>query len=522
MLFAKILDDIVEGKLPESAVVDLKPTDTEIIQGLDKLKKIMAHPKNYARVLFLLGYLARKKKDYSLAINYFDEAIALDHSNAMVWRAIMHIEGQGCPQNFPEGMRLYEQAVSLGNDIAMNNLGILYRANLGRSQYDEANCLYDKAIALGNNTAMCNRARLHKNGGSLNYAEASLLYFQSFCLNKKELILDELEEIATLAQTPITQFYLLLAYLVNEQEDDAQVFYRDHAEDLAPPLLENTLALIDKLPEQQRLVEQQLELLQSTNIPSPCRSLWNYVHFRLEAKTEGYQTAYLLTCGFPDLVPKLTASECFELGNIALNDGADDLASENRSRCLTQASHFFYAAYQRNKDDKLMYALLLRILEEQEALESGQKIFYAFAASSCEEEEARLKRFTKRIPIKPLYAQEIETITHYLETQLDALNPSEHQILVWLCRRLSYNIPLTDSLSQPHIKKQISNSVLPTNNPILKHNLSNGAGDALLNEPTSVSPFFEKLSGISKSPKEKKTDCKYAYENPDRPASAPF
>ncbi len=639
MSIAAIIDDIREGQSPKLFVFHSKLTDIELDEALNKLNSIPVDHKNYACALFLLGYCLCKKgqltqailyldqaialnnifamvfrailheqglggpNNYDAAIRLYDQAIALENSDAMVYRAILHEkgldgpenydeaislydqaialknstamfnrallheQGLGGPQNYAAAISLYDQTIALGNSTAMNNRAVLHESGLGGPEnydaairlydqaialgnsgamfnravlhesglggpenYDEAISLYDQAIALENSAAMFNRALLHEQGlggpqnyaaaislydqaialensdaivnravlhekglgGPPNYDRASHLYFQAFCLSKSEHSFGYLQNMAD-RNIPIALYYLMLAYLELGQEQEAEQFYLAQTQSLAPLLLEKTLALIDTLPEQQRLVEQYLAWLQLNEIPSAYLPLWNHVQFRLEAKTAGYQTAYLLTNKYPDLPPQLSAAECYELGNVALNDGADDPNPENKIQCLTQACHFFYEAYQ--KGDKQIYGLLQKLLGDKEALERGQKPRYALEKTSSIAEEARLSRFTAGGINKPLYSQEIQRIADYLETHQEKLNSSEHHLLTWVCRRLSYNIPLSESLSQPHIKQQISDSPVLANNVILKSSLTDEVCEKLLQaSPNRGQGIYEALA----------------------------
>ncbi len=244
------------------------------------------------------------------------------------------------------------------------------------------------------------------------------------------------------------------------------------------------------MPEQKTLVEQHLELLQLNDIPPAFLPLWNYVRFRLEVKTEGYQTAYFLILKYPDLLQQLTALECFELGNLILNDGDDnELTLENKIRCLTQACVFFYKAYQKNQDDKQIYALLLRLLSEKDAWEVGQKPAYAYQGETSEGELLLIRRLSEKVICQTSYSDELELIMQYRETHLEALSPCEYQLLTCLGRRLSYNIPLTDSLRQSHIKQEVTNLLI--NNPLLNSLLANETGKNVVqvSPPTTQSPF---------------------------------
>ncbi len=562
MLFSETIDRIIRGEVSELIILDLNPSETEINLAMSELKVVSASHENYAQALFLLGHLSCKREQYPLARDYFQEAMELGNSMAMVGRAEMHRIGQGGPANYSEAIILYEKAIRLGNSWAMVGRAEMHRSNQGvPSNFADAIRLYEEAIRLGNSMAMVGRAEMHRSnqgvpsnfadairlyeeairldnswamigraqmhqhayGGRINYpeairlykkaiglgnaqgvincavlcedlgglancAEASHLYFQGFCLFFDHCtypagkdFFQRLKRLAIKNGITMAKYYLTFAYLKNNEKQEAQALYLDNVQTLPPFFLKKTLTLIDKLPKQKTLVDQHLELVQLNDIPPTLLPLWHYVQFRLKAKTAGYPTAYLLTSLYPDLLPQLNAMECYELAHVALNDGADDSIPENKILCLTQACHFFYLDYQKDKDNKTKYVLLQKLLCNKEALENGDKSQYVFEeTSSSAQEEARLQRFVERVINKPRYSQEIQRIADYLEVHHEDLTSSDYHLLTWLSRRLSYNISFTDSLSQPHIKQQISESSMLNNNPILKSKITNDACKKLL------------------------------------------
>lgn len=85
--------------------------------------------------------------------------------NALSLRAYMHEVGQGGEVNYPEAIRLYQEAIQLGNATAMNNLAYMYHKGLGVAvNYDEAIRLYKLAIQMGNASAIYNLASMYHDG----------------------------------------------------------------------------------------------------------------------------------------------------------------------------------------------------------------------------------------------------------------------------------------------------------------------------------------------------------------------
>lgn len=123
--------------------------------------------------------------NYPETIKLYEEAINLDNAHAMNNRAHMHQNGLGGEQNYPEAINLYKKAIELDHASAMNHLAYLFRHGKGCEQNDFAAIeLYQRAIALGNTYAMYNRAHMHQKGlgGAVNYSEAITLYNEAIKL----------------------------------------------------------------------------------------------------------------------------------------------------------------------------------------------------------------------------------------------------------------------------------------------------------------------------------------------------
>jgi TPR repeat protein len=69
----------------------------------------------------------------------------------------MYMHGEGVPRDYNESRRYYEQAAALGNDAAINGLGVLYSNGYGVARDNrKALQLFEKAAALGNPEAKQN------------------------------------------------------------------------------------------------------------------------------------------------------------------------------------------------------------------------------------------------------------------------------------------------------------------------------------------------------------------------------
>lgn len=112
-------------------------------------------------------------KDNEKALKAIEEILSqAEHpqrGSALSLRAFMHHHGQGTKVNYSEAIRLYQEAVQLGNSTAMNNLAYMYQRGQGvEVDYDKAIKLYQAAIELNNTAAMDNLAYMYINGQGVN------------------------------------------------------------------------------------------------------------------------------------------------------------------------------------------------------------------------------------------------------------------------------------------------------------------------------------------------------------------
>lgn len=139
--------------------------------------------------------------NYSEAIRLYEQAIALGDATAMGNRAFMHQHGQGGIDRQPAVLgKYYEGVVAEGSTTAVDNLANIpqrwqtyilqegHRTIVGEPDYPAAIHLYQQAMALGNTTAMNSRALMHKSGhgevdGMPNYPAAINLFEQAIALD---------------------------------------------------------------------------------------------------------------------------------------------------------------------------------------------------------------------------------------------------------------------------------------------------------------------------------------------------
>ncbi|OGT61513.1 MAG: hypothetical protein A3E85_05370 [Gammaproteobacteria bacterium RIFCSPHIGHO2_12_FULL_45_12] len=108
-----------------------------------------------------------RRDDYNAAIRLFQQAIELGNTSAMWCRAVMYEQGLGVGgfSDYKEAIQLYKKAIEGGNADAMNNRASMHYQGLGGPKdYLMAISLYKDAIARGNVPAMYNRAYMHEQG----------------------------------------------------------------------------------------------------------------------------------------------------------------------------------------------------------------------------------------------------------------------------------------------------------------------------------------------------------------------
>ena len=125
------------------------------------------------------GMDARKRQNYTQALEFFLKAAAQGHIEAQSWLGWMYASGQGTSKNYDEAFKWTSKAAAQGHAGAANNLGYFYRNGLGVAKSDTfALQWYRKAAEKGNSGGQFNYGFMYYNGYGVtqNYNEA-LLWF---------------------------------------------------------------------------------------------------------------------------------------------------------------------------------------------------------------------------------------------------------------------------------------------------------------------------------------------------------
>ena len=120
------------------------------------------------RFVYQAGRVANQQRDWMLARQYWEKAVALGSEGGMAGLGALYQYGLGVPQDYNEARRLYEKSAAAGVPGGMNSLGFLYETGAGVAKdYNEARRWYEKAAAVGEPNAMRNLGNLYQNGNGV-------------------------------------------------------------------------------------------------------------------------------------------------------------------------------------------------------------------------------------------------------------------------------------------------------------------------------------------------------------------
>lgn len=137
------------------------------------------------RFVFEAGRAATGRKDYAAARRLYDQAVSAGYAMALNNIGIIYEGGEGELANYVEAARWYQKAVDAGEPVAMVNLGWFYEQGQGvKKDYAVARRLYETAIKAGVTAAMNNLGLMDMKGegGPRDYAEAQRLFEQGAAL----------------------------------------------------------------------------------------------------------------------------------------------------------------------------------------------------------------------------------------------------------------------------------------------------------------------------------------------------
>ena len=115
----------------------------------------LASTMNYLGGIYFYGQGV--EVDYTVAVEWFEKAVAIGNYSSMSWLGSMYWNGYGVEVDYATALEWYLKAAELGDNIAMNNIGLFYAYGHGVEQdYEKAIEWCEKAVASGNELAADN------------------------------------------------------------------------------------------------------------------------------------------------------------------------------------------------------------------------------------------------------------------------------------------------------------------------------------------------------------------------------
>ncbi len=140
----------------------------DIVPALTACNEAMLQYPSVARFVLQAGRVAFQQKDYVLARQYLEKAVAMGSGSSLGGLGALYQFGFGVAQDYSEARRWYEKGVAAGEPGAMYRLGFLYETGGGVAKdYGEARRLYEKAAVAGEPNAMRNLGNLYQNGNGI-------------------------------------------------------------------------------------------------------------------------------------------------------------------------------------------------------------------------------------------------------------------------------------------------------------------------------------------------------------------
>jgi len=134
----------------------------------DAIKLLVKTQKNSSVILFMLGYLYQKQKEYSKAEGSYLQAIERGDQGALRNLGYLYQE----QKEYSKAEGYYLQAIERGDQGALRNLGVLYQE---QKEYSKAEESYLQAIESGGKSALNNLGFLYQEQKEYSKAEESYL-----------------------------------------------------------------------------------------------------------------------------------------------------------------------------------------------------------------------------------------------------------------------------------------------------------------------------------------------------------
>ncbi|MBU2532539.1 MAG: SEL1-like repeat protein, partial [Alphaproteobacteria bacterium] len=150
-------------RLPSVEGVDEIEIDLE--KALPECQQAVAAYPNSFRLAFQLGFVLERKRDHSEATKWYEKAIALGSTTAMVGISHAYRTGNGFEKDEKKALEWLQKSADSGNGIAMFGLGHMYQEGEDVPQdYGKAREWFAAALEAGLDVAIVGIAQMHDKG----------------------------------------------------------------------------------------------------------------------------------------------------------------------------------------------------------------------------------------------------------------------------------------------------------------------------------------------------------------------
>lgn len=155
-------------------------------------------------------------RDYTQALNYFNQAAERGDANGMCGAANMYLKGEGTPVNVTRSIELYENATAFESVRAFNGLGYIYYYGhvVPKDEKKAFEYFYRAAVLESDGDSLFNAAYCMQHGIGTNIDLVKAIRFYEIAANK----LGHFDSVATMAY-----FYLEVSGHVIKYELDYKI-----------------------------------------------------------------------------------------------------------------------------------------------------------------------------------------------------------------------------------------------------------------------------------------------------------
>ncbi|KTD48074.1 TPR repeat-containing protein [Legionella quinlivanii] len=316
-----------------------------------------------------------------LAIEFYDKAIDLNWTQAMIARAELFKRGLGGPVNINAARNLYQRAAALNNRTAILHLARMHRQGIdGVRNFSQAIQLYTKAASLNCPRAMMELGSMFEKGqgAATNLSKAIELYYKAYCLLPR-MSPTQLIEACIKSNAEKSKQILFTLYLDKGDFEKISELFISYPNYLIQLLYNRIIYLLDFEVENE-LRQALINLFVTSD--SECLihlSKLKYLEFKLELQANNRENALKVYSTYLAQRNDLSANDYYRLGNLELAK-ITDLSPERQVIRINQACIFYYKAYK--KGDFGCYRLIVNlqreIQKEEDSLLTDQMLFNRF------------------------------------------------------------------------------------------------------------------------------------------------